>query len=465
MSTAKAPPRAPGVFLLGNMFQILRKPLDFASEFARDHGDVVRVRLGPLVFYLVSHPEAIEQMLRRDHRLFIKDKGTRMLSSVLGDGLLTSEGDMWRRQRRLAQPSFQGDQIEKYAAGMTGAAQNMIADWQPGQTRDIHAEMTRLTMEIAAQAFLGTSVVDKSERVGRAMQTVIEHFANILILVPGYSWLPTRGNFRFRSACRDLDAVIYETIALRRKEGRTDGDDLLSRLLAARDEDGSQMSDLQLRDELVTLFLAGHETTAIALSFCFYMMALHPEVEAKLVAEVDEVLQGTPATAAHLPRLRYTDWVLKETMRLYPPVPSIGREALEDYEVMGYRIPKGAQVSYAQWVVHRDARWFDDPMTFRPERWDNDLIRKLPRCAYFPFGEGPRICIGNMFAMMEAVLSVATVMQRFRLAAVPGYKLDILPSVTLRPRNGLPMIVTERKPVGAQSSPVRTPQELSPAGS
>ena len=441
----KNPPKPPGLFLVGNMFQILRQPLDFAKDFARTHGDVVRVRLGPLIFYLVSHPEAIEQILRRDHRLFVKDKGTRMLSSVLGEGLLTSEGDMWRRQRRLAQPSFQGDQLQKYAAGMTQAAQHTIEDWQAGQTRDIHADMTRLTMEIAAQAFLGTSVVDKADRVGQAMQTVIEYFANILILVPGYSWLPLPRNIQYRRACRALDAVIFETIAQRRAEGRTDGDDLLSRLLAARDEDGTQMTDRQLRDELVTLFLAGHETTAIALSFCFYLMALHPEVEAKVVAEVDEVLQGAPATGSHLLQLRYTDWVIKETMRLYPPVPSIGRQATCDYEVMGFRIPKGAQVSFAQWVVHRDPRWFDDPETFRPERWDNDLIRKLPRCAYFPFGEGPRICIGNLFATMEAVLIVATVVQRYHLAAVPGYKLDILPSVTLRPRNGLPMIVEERK--------------------
>jgi cytochrome P450 len=339
----------------------------------------------------------------------------------------------------------------------------MIAGWKPGETRDIHAEMTRLTMEIAAQAFLGASVADKAERVGRSMQTILEHFANVLILVPGYSWLPTPGNFRFRRACRDLDAVIYETIAARRSQGRTDGEDMLSRLLAAQHEDGSRMSDRQLRDEIVTLFLAGHETTAIALSFCFYMMALHPEVEARVIAEVDEVLQGAPAAAHHIPHLRYTDWVLKETMRLYPPVPSIGREALEDYEVMGYRIPKGAQVSYAQWVVHRDARWFDDPLAFRPERWDNDLIRRIPRCAYFPFGEGPRICIGNMFAMMESVLSVATIVQNFRLAAVPGYQLDILPSITLRPRHGLPMIVSRRMPADAPTPVQHAPREMTPA--
>jgi cytochrome P450 len=426
------------------MVQILRRPLDFAADFAREHGDVIRVRLGPLVFYLISHPEAIEQMLRGDHRLFLKDRGTRMLSRVLGEGLLTSEGDTWRRQRRLAQPSFQGDQLQKYAPGMITATRRLLADWQPGQTRDIHVDMTRLTMEIAAQAFLGASVTDKADRVGRAMQTVIEYFANMLILIPGFSWLPLPRNFRFRQACRDLDAVMYETIAQRRAEGRTDGDDLLSRLLSARDDDGSQMTDKQLRDELVTLFLAGHETTAIALSFCFYLMALHPEVEAKVHAELDEVLQGEPPTWADLAHLRYTDWVVKESMRFYPPVPSIGRQVTCDYEVMGYHIPKGSQVSFAQWVVHRDARWYKDPLEFRPERWDNDLIRKLPRCAYFPFGEGPRICIGNLFAGMEAVLILATVAQRYRLATVPGYKLDILPSVTLRPRHGLPMIVRER---------------------
>jgi cytochrome P450 len=445
MSAAKrTPPSPPGSFLLGNMLQILRDPLDFAADFARAHGDVVRFRLGPLVVHLVSHPEAIEQILRRDHRLFIKDRGTRMLSQVLGEGLLTSEGETWRRQRRLAQPSFQGDQLQKYAPGMTAAAQHLLESWQPGETRDIHADMTRLTMEIAAQAFLGTSVTDKADRVGRAMQTVIEYFANMLILIPGYSWLPVPRNFRYRRACRELDAVIYETIAQRRAERRTDGDDLLSRLLSAHDEDGSQMTDKQLRDELVTLFLAGHETTAIALSFCFYLMALHPEVESKLHAEVDEVLQGEPADWSDLARLRYTDWVVKETMRLYPPVPSIGRQSTSDYEVMGYHIPKGSQVSFAQWVVHRDARWYADPLEFRPERWDNDLIRKLPRCAYFPFGEGPRICIGNLFAGMEAVLILATVAQRYRLATVPGFKLDILPSITLRPRHGLPMIVSER---------------------
>jgi cytochrome P450 len=443
-TSTREPPRPPGKFLLGQTFQIMRRPFDFAREFARDYGDLVRVRLGPLVFYLVSHPDGIEQVLRRDHRLYIKDRGTRMLGQVLGQGLLNSEGEVWRRQRRLAQPAFQGDQIQRYAGGMVEATAQLLTTWQAGQTRDVHVDMTRLTMEIASQAFLGASVADKAERVGKAMQTVMEHFANMLILVPGYGWLPLPGNIRFRRACRDLDAVMYETIAARRAENRSDGADLLSRLLAARDEDGGAMTDRQLRDELVTLFLAGHETTAIALSFCFYLLATHPEAERRLLAEVDEVMRGEPATAAHLPRLVFTDWVFKEALRLYPPAPSIGREPIEDVEVMGYRVPKGAQLSLNQWVVQRDSRWFDDAESFRPERWDNELIRRLPRGAYFPFGDGPRICIGNLFAGMEAVLVLATVAQRYRLATVPGFKLDLLPSVTLRPRNGLPMVVSVR---------------------
>lgn len=206
-------------------------------------------------------------------------------------------------------------------------------------------------MEVAGQAFLGASIAAEADRVGRAMQTVLEHFANLLILIPGYAWLPRPGNFRFRRACHALDAVMYETIAQRRQEGRPEGGDLLSRLLAARDEDGGAMTDRQFRDELVTLFLASHETTASALTFCFYLLAMHPEAERKRHEELDQVLQGEPPSAAHLPHLTYTDWVVKEAMRLYPPVPSIGREATCDVEVLGYRLPKGAQVSLAQWVV------------------------------------------------------------------------------------------------------------------
>jgi cytochrome P450 len=304
--------------------------------------------------------------------------------------------------------------------------------------------MNRLTMEIAAQTFLGVSVAEQADRVGRAMTTLMEFFGSWAAIVPWLAWLPTPGNRRYRQACREIDAVMYDTIARRRADTERPGDDLLSRLLAARDDDGSRMTDAQLRDELVTLFLAGHETTALALSFCFYLLARHPEAEARLAAELDEVLKGEAPTVATVPRLRYTEWVVRESMRLYPPVPSIGREALEDCEVAGYHVPRGTQLALVQWAAHRDGRWFADPEPFRPERWDNDLARRLPRGAYFPFGDGPRICIGNQFAMLEAVLILATVAQRFRLALAPGFRLELLPSVTLRPRKGVPMVVSER---------------------
>jgi cytochrome P450 len=443
-TTSRIPPGPPGHFLIGNTLQMLREPFDFPVRCFRDYGDVVRLRLGRMVFYLLSDPDAIEQVLRRDHRNFIKDQGTRLLSSFLGEGLLTSEGEVWRRQRRLAQPAFQFDQIPKYADVMTAFTERMLEDWRPGQTRDVHADMARLTMEIAARVFLGTSVGDSVDRVSRAMAVIMEHFAGWQALLPSLGWLPTPGNLRYRRACRDLNAVVKQRIAQRRAGGATEGDDLLSRLLTARDEDGSQMTDQQLRDELVTLFLAGHETTALALSFCFHLLAQHPAVEARLMGELDAVLRGQAPAAVHVPQLRYTEWVVKESMRLYPPAPSIGREAICDCEVAGYHVPRGTQLAPVQWVVHRDGRWFDDPEAFRPERWDNDLARRLPRCAYFPFGDGPRICIGNNFAMMEAILVLATVLRRVRLTTAPGYVLELMPSITLRPRHGVTMMVCER---------------------
>jgi cytochrome P450 len=443
MASTRVPPGPPGHFLLGNALQIMRDPFGFVVRAARDHGDVVRFRFGPLVFYMLNHPDDIEHVLRGNHRNYIKDKGTRLLSGVLGEGLLTSEGETWRRQRRLAQPAFQLDQIQKYGAAMVAYTGHMLKDWRPGQTRDVHADMMALTLEIVARTLFGASVVGQAERVGRAMDEVMQFWASPLAMFSWLHWLPTPANRRYRRATRELNAIIADTIA-RRRAGGPEGDDLLSRLLTVRDEDGSQMTDRQLRDELVTLFLAGHETTALALSFCFYLLALHPEADARLAAELDDVLGGRPPTAADVPRLRYTEWVVKEAMRLYPPAPSIGREALADCEVAGYHIPKGAQISLVQWVVQRDPRWFDDPEAFRPERWDNDLARRLPRCAYFPFGDGPRICIGNHFAMMEAVLILAAVAQRYRLTLAPGFTLELLPSITLRPKRGVRMVVHER---------------------
>ncbi len=239
---------------------------------------------------------------------------------------------------------------------------------------------------------------------------------------------------------------MYRIIRVRREAGQDqDAGDLVSRLLAARDDDGKGMTDRQLRDEVVTLVLAGHETTALALFYILYLLDRSPEVQDRLAAELDSVLRGRPPTAADVPLLKYTEWIVREAMRLYPPAWGIAREALSDCQIGGFDVPRGTQLFLTQWLVHRDGRWFEDPGVFRPERWDNDLIRRLPRCAYFPFGDGPRICIGNHFAMMEAVLVLATIARRYRLVVEPGQTLELLPSITLRPRKGLRMRVCRRE--------------------
>jgi cytochrome P450 len=261
--------------------------------------------------------------------------------------------------------------------------------------------------------------------------------------MPLLSWIPTPTRRRYRRAVRRLDQIIYEIIAARRAQPG-DGEDLLGRLLTTGDETGAVMTDQQLRDELLTLFLAGHETTALTLSFAFYLLSVNPAAAARLTAELDEVLGSRSPTAADVPRLRYAGWVIHESMRLYPPAWSIGREAVADCEIGGYPVPKGTQLALVQWLVHRDARWFEDPDAFRPERWDKDLVRRLPRCAYFPFGDGPRVCIGNHFALLEATLLLATVLQRFQLEMAPGATLRLVPSMTLRPAGGLRMVVRER---------------------
>jgi cytochrome P450 len=445
MTATRVPPGPRGLLLIGNALQAWRDPFGFLERCARDHGDVVRVRFGTLVAYMVNHPRDIEYVLRTNHRNFIKDKGTRMLTTMLGEGLLTSEGDLWRRQRRLAQPAFQLDQIQRYGEVMVSSTLRMLEGWRPGQTRDVHQDMMRLTLEVVGRTLFGTGVdAAVAEQVDRAMKVVMEHYASPLMWYDWAQRLPTPGNLRFRRAVRQLRGLMSALIR-RRRESDEDPGDLLSRLLAARDEDGSRMTDRQLMDELATLLLAGHETTALALSYTFYLLSQHPEVDARLAAELEEVLGGRAPTAADVSRLRYTEWVIKESMRLYPPAYGIGREALADCEIGGYLLPKGAQLSLLQWIVHRDPRWFDEPLTFRPDRWDNDLAKRLPRCAYFPFGDGPRICIGNHFAMMEAVLILAAVARRFRLVLVPGQTLELLPSITLRPRRGIRMTVHERR--------------------
>jgi cytochrome P450 len=402
----------------------------------RDYGDIVTMRYYNFRVYFVSHPDFIEQVLVTDNRKFIKGRILRKNRQLFGNGLLTSEGDFWLRQRRLAQPAFHRGRIASYADTMVRFASRIASEWRGGEERDIHAEMMRLTLSIVAKTLFDADVDREAQRVGHALEAIMQLNSDFRKLILTPTWLPTPRKVRATIATAKLNRIIYRFIDARRASG-TDNGDLLSMLLAARDDDGSRMTDRQLRDEAITIFLAGHETTANALSWTWMLLAQNPNVEAKLHDELDRVLGGRTPSVDDLPRLHYTSLVVTESMRLYPPAWGMARIAIEETEIAGYPIPKGCGVSLAQWVVHRDPRWFEAPLEFRPERWEGDLARRLPRFAYFPFGGGPRQCIGNNFAVMEASLLLATLAQQFRISLLPGREIIPAASITLRPKTGI----------------------------
>lgn len=439
MTVVTLPPGPKARPLVGNLLDYSRDPLNFLARSAQEYGDVVSLQFPGPPAYLLSNPEHIEQVLVRNNRNFIKDRVTRGELDILGDGLLTSEGDFWRRQRRLAQPAFHRKRIENYAETMVAYTQRMLKDWRAGEERNVHHDMMRLTLEIVAKTLVDADIADDAEEVGDALGTIMAHFSDqgsgvFLRMLPDS--VPTPSNLRFRRANKRLEELVYGIIEERRRSGRDTGD-LLSMLLHARDEDGSHMSDKQLRDELMTIVMAGHETTAIALSWTFYLLGKHPVVEEKLHAELEETLEGRPPAVEDLPHLPYLDAVIKESMRIYPPAWAIGREALEDCEVGGFYVPAKTQMFISQYVVHRDPRNFENSEAFLPERWLDGSTDDLPKFAYFPFGGGPRLCIGQSFAKMEANLVLATIAQSFRLRLVPGQTIQTQPSITLRPKHGV----------------------------
>ena len=436
-------PRARG--LLGHLNEFQRDQLGFYAECAR-YGDVVPVRLGPRRALLVYHPDAIEEVLVTRSRDFVKSPGVRLLRPLLGDGLLLSEHDVWLRQRRLVQPAFHRQRVAAYGEVMTAYAARRLADWKEGDVLDVHDEMMSLTQAIVAKTLFDADVSDEAHEVGTASHILMEDFGarlgSLLQLLP--NWLPTPANLRARRAITRLDQVVYRMIAARRQSSEDRGD-LLSILLHAQDaDDGTRMSDRQVRDEVMTLFMAGHETTAVALSWTWYLLAQHPDVDGRLAEELRTVLGSRAPTAVDLPRLSYTEMVVTETMRLYPPAYAMGRMAAVPTEVAGHPVAAGVVVILPTWVVQRDPRWFDEPEAFRPERWQDERARRQPRYTYFPFGGGPRQCIGNGFAMMEACLLLAAIAQRFRLTLVPDQRVTPTPYVTLRPEPGIRMLLARR---------------------
>ncbi len=423
-----------GTLGVRNLVRFVRGQLPWLRSVAVEHGDVVPMKMLGVPWFIVSHPDDIERILVKDARVMKRDAGIDIVRRVLGHGLLTSEGDLWKRQRKLMSQAFSPKRIADYATAMVRVGDVALGRWRDGATTNLHREMSRLTMEVVADVLFGASMDAATVgAVGGAMEVANEFFSGspeAMLRVP--KWVPTPRNVRMNRAVATLDRVVYDIVARRREHDGEARTDLLATLLGARDDDGSGMSDLQLRDEVMTLFLAGHETTSLALAHALYLLSLNPAAERRLHAEVDEVLGGRLPTADDARALPFTDWVLKETMRLYPPAWATGRETTEPYELRGHAIPVGAQLMASQWIVHRDARWYPDPERFDPERWSPARAKDIPRYAYFPFGGGPRVCIGNHFAMMEAALLLAMIVQRFRVELLPGEKLELAPAVTLR---------------------------------
>ncbi len=438
--TAALPPGPKGTLLGGNLAELRRDPLALYTRCAREFGDVSTLRFGLRRVVLINHPDLIESVLVTHARNWVKHYALKMNRLLLGDGLLTSDGDAWLRQRRLLQPLFNRERLAGYGAVMVEAAERLADSYHEGETRDLLPDMTGLTLEIIARVLFGSGLTEKAREIGAVLSAVGRSFnrrvASMMILPES---VPTPANLRMRRAVRRLDEILYDLIEQRRKGGGRD--DLLSVLSQARHEDGGRMTDRQLRDEAMTLFLAGHDTTALTLSWCWYLLGQNPPVYDALQAELASVLGGRAPTPADLPRLPCTERVVLETMRLYPAAYMMGRQAVAACDLGGYRLPAGATVLMAQWIMHRDPRWFDQPERFLPDRWADGLAKRLPKFAYFPFGGGGRLCIGYSFAMMEACLVLATLARRARFTLVPGQAIRPAPAITLKPSPGIQAVV------------------------
>lgn len=442
--TSPSEPRWPagpkGNLLSGNLNAFGRDPIGFLEECVRDYGDFVPLRFFNKRVVIINEPNAIEAVLVTQSRHFTKTLGYRtpFMRRLFGEGLLTSEGSLWVRQRRLAQPAFHREKVASYAPIVVGFAERMMAGWRPGETRPIHSDIMKLTTEVVTKTLFNSGVPTEIDELGTASQAVMERFtaqwSGWRLLT---SFLPNASDSRFKQVMKRLDAFIYRLIEERRKSAHDMGD-LLSTLVQSQDESGG-MTNRQLRDELTTLMVAGLDTTALALSWSCYLLALNPAAADSLRDELARVLAGRAPEFRDLAALKFTEAIIKEAMRLFPPAWLVGREAHADCEIGGCLIPRGTSLIMSQWLKHRDARIFPRAAEFVPERWLAPL--DIPRFGYFPFGGGPRICIGSGFAMMEATLALAAIGQKIRFECAPGYVVKPWPSITLQPRGGIQLRV------------------------
>ncbi len=448
MTAAYPPGIRTGVFqtirtvLSGAEFDMLQ----FVVETQPQFGDFHFTKFGWVTFYMITDPDLMHEILVERPEEFYKLKLIKYaLGPFLGNGLLTNEGDFWKRQRKLAQPAFHSRRIEGYADVMVDYAQRMLSGWHTGETRRLDREMMKLTLNIVAKTLFDADVSGDADRVGELLTRILEASndrLNAAFQIP--DWVPTAKTRQMRRDIAELDVIIQRFIDERRGSGEDKGD-LLSMLLQARDEDGSGMDDQQLRDELMTIFLAGHETTAMNLTWTWYLLMQHPEIMERLKEEVDTALGDRPATLADLPNLKYAEMVIKESMRLYPPAPSVGREPVRDIQLGGYPVKKGAILTLSMYGLHRNPKIFPNPEVFDPERFSPENEKNIPRYGYLPFGAGPRVCIGNSFALMEARLILVTMVQQAELSLVPGQKIVPKQLVTVRPVNGISVTVKMRE--------------------
>lgn len=444
----KSLPRGPkGHPITGCATDFKTNPLDFMMRCRNEFGNIVPIDFGPFPVVLLNEPDLLYQVLVAQSQNFTKDAALKNNRAFFGNGLLSSEGDYWKRQKKLASPAFNHKHLASYGQIMIEHTQRLISKWQDGQSFDIQHEMMLLTLGIACKTLFDTELSDENHELENALTKALVHLNErmnmpLLLMLP--EWIPFPTNTHLLEAIRVIDKVIFKLIKERKNEaeGRQD---LLSILVAARDEDdNSPMTDQQIRDEIFTFFFAGHETTALTLSWTLHLLATNPATEEHLLEEIKQVLNGRAPTAADYNSLPYTEKVIKESMRVRPPVWGIGREAAIDCNLDGYFIKKGTAILMSPWLMHQESRYYENPQLFNPERWNEQFSQTLPKFAYFPFGGGPRTCIGNGFAMLEAALVLTTIVQDWRLEMTAGDTVEQLPAVTLRAAHGIQMTARKR---------------------
>ena len=434
--------------------KFLHDPLKLLTDISHTYGDIAHFKFGSQNVYLLNNPDYIEDVLVTNYKKFIKSRGLQVSKRLLGNGLVTSEGEYHDLQRHLIQPTFYPKRIKSYSDMMIKQANDMCNSWHDGAILDIHKEMTKLTLAIICKTVLGYDIDPEHDEVGDALLTCMKYFNRLLMpfgeLIEKIPLLPI--NKGFQKAKKDLDSIVYRMIKEHRKildkgDDKESHDDLLLTLLQAQDEEAGigRMTDEQLRDEVMTIFLAGHETTANALTWTYYLLSENPLIETRLQEELYSTFGNsrTPITVDDVQKLQYTEKLLTESMRLFPPAWALGRQAIDDYKVGGYSVPKGSIILMSQYVMHRDPRYFPEPDRFYPDRWTEEFKKQLPRFSYFPFGGGIRGCIGEPFAWLEGILLIATICRQWRLKHVPSHKVELKPLITLRPKYGMQMKITK----------------------